>query len=569
MKSLRRGALLPIALLGLSASGVPADVPAGRQPASPSTSPRVLHEGETIPWREIASIAALFPTAVADHAEALFAGIPHLVVGPSFRDYGPPEAYRAASTRSRATGRIGADERLEGHRAGLPFAPTDLDCLRDSTAGRKLAWNLLLAWEGNGWRGRFRIIHEEDGEALADPLEATWKKIWLSNRVEPTYLEGHAGALFRGERRLFGFVLAIESTDDRGMSVLHFRFRDPFSTSFGIAYSQTWAFVPTPRRVRAYPSRFLSRALPDTPIVLENLPDFPLLLNAHRFRCKPPAVRLAPFAQRGAPGERPGNESTPWPEPAIRFEARRVITLEAEPSEPGAAYARRTFHLDVETMRPPYRVDRDADGDVIRVGAIVHGWSEDTPEADLGWAEVPELRSLLPVRALTVHTETGSRQRIDFAELQAKPFPTAGKTRRSLDPFGWMRCVAEGTLVATPSGPRAIETLREGDAVVSYDIDRQHVIPSRVAEIHVSSANATLRFEGGLRATVDHPLYADGAWVEAGHVTPSMLLLTPDGSRVRAGRPLRIEGPVTVYDLTIDGPANFFAGGRLVHNKSR
>jgi hypothetical protein len=31
------------------------------------------------------------------------------------------------------------------------------------------------------------------------------------------------------------------------------------------------------------------------------------------------------------------------------------------------------------------------------------------------------------------------------------------------------RCLAEGTMVATPSGPRAIETLVQGDEVIGYN----------------------------------------------------------------------------------------------------
>jgi hypothetical protein len=38
---------------------------------------------------------------------------------------------------------------------------------------------------------------------------------------------------------------------------------------------------------------------------------------------------------------------------------------------------------------------------------------------------------------------------------------------------------------------------------------------------------------------------------------------------VPAGRPQRIEGTVEVFDLTVDAPHNFFAGGFLVHNKDR
>lgn len=129
-------------------------------------------------------------------------------------------------------------------------------------------------------------------------------------------------------------------------------------------------------------------------------------------------------------------------------------------------------------------------------------------------------------------------------------------------------CVAAGTRLEGEMGPVAIEAVRVGDRVWGYDpaagkrvlVTVRVVAPLRVAE--------TLMFGGTLRVTANHPVFANGAWKDAGAVRPGDELVASDGSRVRAGEPKLVRGPVDVFDLTVDGPHTFFAGGFLVHNKS-
>jgi hypothetical protein len=64
-------------------------------------------------------------------------------------------------------------------------------------------------------------------------------------------------------------------------------------------------------------------------------------------------------------------------------------------------------------------------------------------------------------------------------------------------------------------------------------------------------------------------VYADGAWKPAGEVGPDQVLLAADLGTVKAGQAKRLAGRVEVFDLTVDGPHTFFAGGFLVHNKDR
>ena len=51
-------------------------------------------------------------------------------------------------------------------------------------------------------------------------------------------------------------------------------------------------------------------------------------------------------------------------------------------------------------------------------------------------------------------------------------------------------------------------------------------------------------------------------------VDRSDMLMDSDGVYTAAGRIRFIENETRVYDVSVDGPHNFFAGGVLVHNKS-
>jgi len=358
------------------------------------------------------------------------------------------------------------------------------------------------------------------------------------------------------------------------VKIQHYRYADSHRRSLGKSAGDTWVYLPARRRIRRVTTDFHASVVPGTDLTLEDLPDFPLAVTAHRFRCLGRAVRLAPFAP--APWV-PGDSPPPPPgkglpdvemAPRPRFEARRTVALEAIPRAEGAAYARRILHLDAQTLRPIYRIDLDAGGEPTRVVANTYLWSGDDPEGSPGWPGVPEPRTLLPFRSVALDLRSDVRTRIDFGRVRSHPLPSKGRIRRLID-LTRSRCVAAGTPIATPAGPRPIETLRPGDPVWSYDRTRERVVEARVASVESSSAELTLHFAGGLRVTPDHPLLASGAWVEAGEVAPDAELLRRDGTRVRAGHPETVEGRVRVFDLAIDGPHNFFAADRLVHNKSR
>ncbi len=548
--------------------------------------PRRLEVGERFAWNEIAPLVSLFPHPVHAQAIPLFAELPALELGPSFRDFTPSEPYREASLVAQEKSKLLPSGKLDAYSAGRPFSEAAIDCANDPDAGLELAWNALLAWEGDGAGGHFRVTHEDQGEAIGEPVEGTWKKVWLSHRAEPDLVATNQAMLFPNEVRRFAYVIHLGDMSHlvNGFSnfwhVLHFRYDDrrlderrqhnnAAIGSWKTPASDTWVYRPSRRSDLRTNSRYLSTVFEEIDVAPEDFPDFPPHLGAHRFRCGDRRVLLAPFSL--APQRRfedPDRGPMPAAPPPPRFEARRTVMLEASPTGKGAPYATRTFHLDTETMRPLYQIDRDADGRTTRVSAHTYLWSGDDPERALGWPGIPEPRTLLPFRSVAVHVETGARKRTDFAEVRPTPLPSKAKIRR-LTSVTRGFCVAEGTPISTPSGERAVEQLEPGDLVLAYDVVRRTVVSAPLAAVSSSIALSTLLFDGGLRVTADHPLYASGHWTEAEQVDPDARLMRRDGTEARAGAATTLATPIRVYDLTVDGPANFFAADRLVHNKAR
>ena len=95
---------------------------------------------------------------------------------------------------------------------------------------------------------------------------------------------------------------------------------------------------------------------------------------------------------------------------------------------------------------------------------------------------------------------------------------------------------------------------------------------STIRSIRIGSAKEIITLGDSLCVTANHPVYTTQGWTRAGELTTTHKLLAFDGSVFQCKAqpsvtPLR--QPVTVYDLTLDSPHNYFAGGLLVHNKDR
>lgn len=156
-----------------------------------------------------------------------------------------------------------------------------------------------------------------------------------------------------------------------------------------------------------------------------------------------------------------------------------------------------------------------------------------------------------------------------------------GLTAAVLFACGGDSCFIPGTRVLTPSGWRAIETLRPGDTIVSYSLGEERLVSRAVRRVFSATTDRLLRLEAGelhlTGVSGSHPVFdvTRSAFVRVdalslgGIVLASLPGATP--------RPLPIThlsvaasgGTHEVWNLEVDGEEhNYFAEGILVHNKS-
>ena len=132
-------------------------------------------------------------------------------------------------------------------------------------------------------------------------------------------------------------------------------------------------------------------------------------------------------------------------------------------------------------------------------------------------------------------------------------------------------CVVAGTAIATPDGQKMVEALVVGDEVLGIGPGGQIEV-GRVAAVRRSVAvtcrQIVLANGDELRVTGSHPVATPSGWTLAADLRKGDRVRLQDGwAGVASIR--REMGPFEVFDLSVEGTSNFFAGGLLVHNKSR
>ena len=134
------------------------------------------------------------------------------------------------------------------------------------------------------------------------------------------------------------------------------------------------------------------------------------------------------------------------------------------------------------------------------------------------------------------------------------------------------KCFATGTLVLTPAGYRAIETLSAGDLVVTGDRPAGIRRVSAIDSVHRGHSARTLRLviSGEVIVTTEgHPFMKPGtAWTRAGDLQPGDEVLAI-GAKVRVER-CEVAASNTVWNLRLAGGSTFTVGrtGLIVHDLS-
>jgi len=233
-----------------------------------------------------------------------------------------------------------------------------------------------------------------------------------------------------------------------------------------------------------------------------------------------------------------------------------------------------------ETSAPTAAVGGDGGGTPERVQVVIPADTPvlpDTPEPTDTY-ESPE-----PTVNIDATVEAGIQQGLASRVTSVPiPVPTATdtpipprKTPTAL-PYG---CFVAGTPVLTPNGYVAIEELRKGDTVFSYDHNFQERVEADISAIVSRKVNDLMRVELAdgttIQVTREHPFYSpdESIYKPIGEFKPGEKL-----ARIGRDEKLKaigvagvkvVRGEFTVYNISVDSShENYVAAGVLVHNKT-
>jgi hypothetical protein len=134
-------------------------------------------------------------------------------------------------------------------------------------------------------------------------------------------------------------------------------------------------------------------------------------------------------------------------------------------------------------------------------------------------------------------------------------------------------CFSAGTAVDTPLGPRPIEVVRPGDAVVSRDEATGAVRTERVLRTFVTPdqplVEVRLRGSSPLRATPTHLFGTmDRGWVAASRLEAGEPVLAEGGGEVEVEGVTPLDVRDTVYNFEVEDTHTYFVGAAKawVHN---
>lgn len=133
-------------------------------------------------------------------------------------------------------------------------------------------------------------------------------------------------------------------------------------------------------------------------------------------------------------------------------------------------------------------------------------------------------------------------------------------------------CFAAGTPVAVPGGQKAIETLREGDTVLTKDVLAGKNLLQRITAVTQKTTNKLVRLVAGketIVTTPEHPFYVEQkGWAMAGKLATGARIVTLTGAMAVLNMVQAFDSSATVYNFEVPVTHNYYVGksGLLAHN---
>ncbi|MGF1623755.1 MAG: polymorphic toxin-type HINT domain-containing protein [Alphaproteobacteria bacterium] len=120
---------------------------------------------------------------------------------------------------------------------------------------------------------------------------------------------------------------------------------------------------------------------------------------------------------------------------------------------------------------------------------------------------------------------------------------------------------AAGTKVLTDSGLRNIEDIRDGDVVVSFDIDTQRVVNQRVRGVNSRVENVIYEMGIGgqtIRVTRDHPFLTTNGWKRVVETSVGSTVVAHGGGQHTIETCFMRRGSFTVYNFTVEITGTYY-----------
>ena len=373
----------------------------GATPASPEVA-----VGEVITPANREKIKELLPEDLYAFAVANFEGL-EITITPT-GDYTPHPKYVEATARYACQARLDEKGNLVDYTAGQPFPysewakkATEHACdlqRNDPQLALKLAWNVNYRWQGPGhnyphWG--FSYMRNE-GKNLWRLGQGVYRRTYFSHRADllPDGADLDPGTDIEWAE----FFEIMDPFDLRGTMYLLFRYTDPAKED------DTWAYVPSLRRVRRVAATQKSDSLMGTEFTLEDFALFSGYVTAQDWEFGGESIAIAPMdtqrrcfplnmgqgVERELDSMRRLGTLDEWQQcrfgpygalPFVdeRWEKRVVFRLDDTPQQKGHPYSLKKIWYDKETMAPKYAFAYDRAGEPYKVLVTVHQWSRNSP----------------------------------------------------------------------------------------------------------------------------------------------------------------------------------------------
>jgi len=112
-----------------------------------------------------------------------------------------------------------------------------------------------------------------------------------------------------------------------------------------------------------------------------------------------------------------------------------------------------------------------------------------------------------------------------------------------------------------------IKNIKVGDYVKSLNFKTGELEKHKVESTFSGESDHYYIINKKIKVTGAHPFFANGRWTKVEDLSTGDMLLDAKGKSVKIKSISKVDSPITIFNMEVEGTHNYFAGGFLVHNK--